>query len=108
MVTVARTRDSAMLQSKQQTWRTYGAGEGRVCRVSRQNVLFSSIKHSVRNRLTLVSVTDENFHYIIDDLDVQNMNPARIVGTFHAVACMLFPSEMDSADGKKDGKILSA
>ena len=40
MVTVARTRDSAILQSKQQTWRTYGAGEGRVCRVSRQMSFF--------------------------------------------------------------------
>ena len=29
-VTVARTRDFTILQSKQQTWQTYGAGEGRV------------------------------------------------------------------------------
>ena len=29
-VTVARSRDFAILQSKQQQWRMYGAGEGRV------------------------------------------------------------------------------
>ena len=30
MVTLARTRDFAILQSKKQTWQTYGAGECRV------------------------------------------------------------------------------
>ena len=30
MVTLARTQDFTILQSKQQTWRTYGAGDCRV------------------------------------------------------------------------------